>query len=116
MSSEHSADERDVVYRALGDDRRLTVLDCLSTTGGPLALADLARAVVAREGVESPVEPSGEGVQTVYLSLYHRHVPRLAEAGLVRFDSERELVGPGPRFDDLDSLLSGADDTAADDD
>ncbi|WP_331232888.1 DUF7344 domain-containing protein [Natronorarus salvus] len=116
MSSDHTPKDRDELFQALADDRRQAVLACLAEVEGTLALADLANDVVAREGVESPASPPDAETETVYLSLYHRHVPHLADAGLVSYDPERELVGPGPRFDDLDSLLSGPDDTAADDD
>lgn len=35
----------------------------------------------------------------------HNHLPRLEEAGLVRWDAETNTVSKGPRFEEIRSLL-----------
>jgi hypothetical protein len=107
--------ERDELFHALSDDRRLTVLTCLSAADRSLAMSDLAREVAAREREEPSAEIPYSVIETVYLALYHKHVPALAEAEIVHHDPERDLVGPGPRFPDVESILP-SNGVAADDD
>lgn len=71
--------------------RERYVLHCLSQHGR-MALPDLADEVVVWETKSRlPELPPGEA-RTVYLSLYHTHVPRLERHGLVRHAAERDLV------------------------
>ncbi len=113
IGGEASPGERDELFQALADDRRQLALRCLAESDRPLALADLARMVASREPPESPTEPPHERTKSVYLSLYHRHVPRLADADLITYDRDHEMVGPGDRFGAVRSLFT--EDRASDD-
>lgn len=73
-------------------ERRRAVLAVLEGAAAPLALADLAAELVEREQGPSPRVPDHEAIQRCYVSLYHRHVPKLVEAGLVAFDDDRRTV------------------------
>lgn len=46
------------------------------------------------------------------LSMYHVHLPKLEEMGLVSVDRERQSVRRGPNFDDIEPLLRLVDDYA----
>lgn len=86
--------------RVLRNRRRRYVLHCLTTSETPMALADLADDLVRWETDSSP--PTAQDVrERVYVSLYHCHLPKLAEAGLVDFDSDRKLVDVRGDADDL---------------
>lgn len=39
------------------------------------------------------------------VELYHRHLPKLQEVGLVRYNGDRTRVTAGPAFDDVEWLL-----------
>lgn len=39
------------------------------------------------------------------LELRHLHLPKLVEAGFVRWDEDRSRVRPGPRFQEVEYLL-----------
>lgn len=74
------------------NERRRAVLDALLAAAAPLALADLAVELVERERGPSPGASDHEAIQRCYVSLYHRHVPKLVDAGLVTFDDDRRTV------------------------
>ena len=74
------------------NERRRAVLAVLRAAATPLAMADLAADLVAREEGSAAEAPDYEAVQRCYVSLYHRHVPKLAAAGLVEFDADRRVV------------------------
>lgn len=73
------------------DARERYVLYCLSRHG-TMALWDLADEVVVWERGERLPDVPADECRTVYLSLYHTHVPRLERAGLVEYEDDRDLV------------------------
>lgn len=75
------------VFDLLADDRRRYALHYLSATVGAVALADLAEQVVLSEG-----DATEDRYERVLTDLYHRHLPRLDDAGVARYDPERETV------------------------
>ncbi|WP_225333321.1 DUF7344 domain-containing protein [Halomicrobium urmianum] len=85
-------DALDTYFTVLSNQRRRRVLDCLREYETPIALADLADEVAVRE-YDSPVtEIPAEEVKEIYVSLYHVHVPRIADADLIEYDQEDDLV------------------------
>lgn len=81
----------DRLFEALAHDRRQRVLDVLDDAETTLSLSDLARGVARRENARQP-GVDGETVRRVRLSLYHWHVPKLADVGLVDYDADRKTV------------------------
>lgn len=79
---------RDVVT----DQRRRNVLQCLDGRDDGLALADLANDVAALERETNRDDVAPAFVERVYVSLYHCHVPKLAEAGVVEYRADRNVV------------------------
>lgn len=102
-----SARERDQVYRALADERRRGVLAILENADAPLAVADLALEIARREHDDGVSDESYETAEQLRISLYHCHLPKLADAGLVDYDTDRQLVtlSDEPTADDLASRL-----------
>lgn len=80
-------DER---YRLLADERRRRLVDVLSNRRGPTTLSEVATDLLARE-----TGATGDGAEARLLAaLHHKHLPMLAEAGLVEYDPERTRVDP----------------------
>ena len=77
---------------SLSDPRRRAVVAVLEDAAAPLALADLASDLVERERGPAGGDPDYEAIQRRYVMLYHRHVPKLVDAGLVEFDADRRVV------------------------
>lgn len=58
---------------------------------------------------ESPItltERGGETGTPERIEMQHLHLPKLADAGVVRWDRENNLVLQGPQFDELEPLLT----------
>ena len=84
----------DVSADLLADRRRRLVLGCVRDRDRPLALADLARDVAALEADTVPEDVSDDRAQGIRIDLYHVHLPKLDEAGLVAFDAGDRIVRP----------------------
>lgn len=83
---------RDRWFELLASRRRRYVLHVLGTYEEPITLADLADEVAIREYDGPITDISADAVLRIYLSLYHSHVPKLSEAGLVAYDQEADTV------------------------
>lgn len=82
----------DSVFKLLSSQRRRHVLGCLQERDAPVELADLAEEVAAREEEVPTAEVTAKEARRIHLSLYHTHVPKLKDAGVVRYDQEDETV------------------------
>jgi hypothetical protein len=98
--------ELDHVYEAMGNPRRRYVCYTL-LEGGEWSLADLATRVAAWEADVPDRRVPDEHRRRLYIALYHNHVPKLAEGGIVAFDAEDETVRPGPNARDVLWALRG---------
>lgn len=97
-------DDIDRLLRALSVRRRRYALALLRDLG-TLTLADLADELAEREYGETIDRIPAEDVKALYMSLYHRHVPKLEAADLVEYNQERDLVAPTDRVAALDDTL-----------
>lgn len=97
IASELDGDERRALtelsgsdrYRILASERRQAALDALSDRHGPVSLADLAEAIVERDGGDG-------GVDEVMISLHHRHLPMMNEADVLEYDPDARIVREPP--------------------
>ncbi|EMA45264.1 hypothetical protein C446_02382 [Halobiforma nitratireducens JCM 10879] len=84
----------DDAFDLLSSERRRLFLQVMRTYGEAITLPDAAEEVAVRETGDAVRELSAERVANVYISLYHDHLPRLVDAGLLEYDQERDLVSP----------------------
>ncbi|OLZ41888.1 hypothetical protein A6E15_13240 [Natrinema saccharevitans] len=89
-----STETIDDAFALLADQRRRLLLRVMRTYDEEVTLPDAAEEVAVRETGHSVTNISAERVTEVYLSLYHDHLPRLVDAGLLAYDQERDLVAP----------------------
>lgn len=106
----------DYLLDLLADDRRRYVLKCLREHDGAISMSDLAEDVAARETEEPRTAIEAEMVQRVATSLYHSHVPKLADVGVVEFDRDRNLVAASNANGSIKRVNSLLDSLAADGD
>ncbi len=109
--------DKDEVFEVLSSTRRRQILYHLHRRGGEAHLRDLARDTAVSEN-ETPVGEGGgadgadadpiseDVVKRFYISLYQTHVPKLEEAGLVRYDGDKKLVTLTDRVSEIARVLN----------
>lgn len=97
--------ELDHVYQALAHPRRRYLCYALSEQE-QWSLTELAETIAAWEnGIPQDAVTSAQW-EKMYLSLYHCHVPRLVEDGVVTFDERSETITSAENTDQvLDGLV-----------
>ena len=99
LSETGAAEER--CYEALANEDRRTVLSTLCESETTMSLSELAAELAQSES--SPAEIGGnDSVERHEIELYHRHLPKLDNIGLVNFDQDRRLVSLTEEFDDAE--------------
>lgn len=73
----------DAIFELLAVERRRNALYVLYRHSDPIGLTDLAEEVSSLEGVPT---------EQVMAGLYHVHLPRLAEEGVVEYDADQGVV------------------------
>lgn len=83
----------DAVIDALSHRHRRTVLRTVAGNGqGATSVATLTDAVA--DVAASDRRSDGEHRQRIRIALHHRHLPKMDDAGLVRYDAEAGRVQP----------------------
>jgi hypothetical protein len=82
----------DEMYRSLVNERRRIVLCVLTRTSESITVDELTEAVTRQERPDDAEQPQTELKQRVRISLYHNHLPTLADRGLIKFDPDEMLV------------------------
>ncbi len=96
--------ELDHVFEALGHRRRRYLLYSLLMET-EWSLWELSEKLAAWEQDLPPETVASEDIETVYLALYHTHVPKLAEAGIVQYSEADEVIEAGPNADQVLAVL-----------
>ena len=92
-TTETEKSETDELLRAVADEQRRAVLQTLSAADGDiLDYETLIERVLDRLRPADATLPRSEHRARVRISLYHTHLPKLADNGLVANDSERKRV------------------------
>jgi hypothetical protein len=99
----------DDVFHLLQDGRRRNVLRCLQGEDGAVRVVDVAERVAAWECDTTVRALPPEERERVYVSLYHSHLPKLDDAGVVEYDESAETVERTPLADRLDPHLPSVD-------
>lgn len=95
----------DDVLDVLSAERRRVVLSVLSDLETPLTLPDMADEVAVRENEAPITEIAADDVKSIYLELYHTHVPKLTEIGALDYHQETDMVTPTENVAHLASIL-----------
>lgn len=96
----------DAVLDLCGNRHRRIVLAVLAAERRSLTVNDLRTAILEYNHHEQVTDASETVLTEITLSLHHAHIPKLEAAGVVEYDSERQLVGPTERFDQLQPQLA----------
>jgi type IV secretory pathway VirB4 component len=82
----------DELYRSVAHKRRRAVLYTIARRSVPIDLHTIAREVAIQEQPDNAEPVTVELTEEVRTSLYHTHLPKLAELGLIEFDPEEMAV------------------------
>lgn len=83
----------DDIFKPLSHERRRAILCTLACEPTPIKLQTLSRAVATRQQTADMEPILAELIKQVHSSLYHTHLPKLADRGLVTFDPEAMTAG-----------------------
>lgn len=89
------------VFELLSADRRQAVLLYLDSTDSQADLGELAEHIAAQECGCSPAELSSQQRKRAYVGLYQCHLPKMADAGVIEYDSDRGTVALNDRSNRL---------------
>lgn len=95
----------DVLFDVLADQRRRYTLECLREFRTPMALSDLADEVASREQERPVPDIPAEEVKQVYMSLYHVHIPKMADANIVEYTQEQDMVVLTPESEHVEPFI-----------
>jgi hypothetical protein len=93
------------VYTLLANPTRRHVVTALDIDGEPWTLEDLSRYVVAREYEALSERSRSRAVDDVATSLYHAHLPKLEQSGVISYDQGRERITATPTARTLREVL-----------
>lgn len=97
--------EREVAYGVLSNPRRRAVARHLLDLGHGVDIGELAEAVAAWEhGVERS-RLTGAQRKRLYVPLHQTHLPKMQEAGLLRYERPRGDVVPEPGLEAVRCLV-----------
>lgn len=86
-STQASDFETTAILALLANTRRRYALYALSHQIGAMSLGELAEQIAIYEG-----DSAYDQYERIVTSLHHTHLPKLVEAGIVRYDAEQETV------------------------
>jgi len=98
--------EIDHIYEALGHSRR-RYLCCTLLESPEWTLGDLARKIAAWEHDVAEADVTDQQQEAVYIALYHMHVPKLVDEGVIAFDSVTETIRPATNAKQVLRVLEG---------
>lgn len=96
----------DAVLDLCSKKHRRIVLAVLAEQQRSLTVDDLTKAIVKHNHHTPLTKVSSETITQIKISLYHCHIPKLADAGLIEFDADRELVEPNEACEQIEPDLA----------
>lgn len=100
--------ELDDVFEALGHARRRYLLYTLVQGNSEETLPEMATKIVAWEQEKPVSEVTEEERRQVQASLYHSHVPKLADLGVLTYRQDENIVVQAQNTAQVQAVLDGA--------
>lgn len=104
-TDQNSPGDLDSLFACLANHRRRLLLEGISKTSGPVVVEELVQHIVEREDVATADTDSSDQLVEITISLFHNHLPKMREAGVIDVDHETNTVQEGNRFETAKSLL-----------
>lgn len=97
----------DHVFSALGHSRRRYLMYAL-VENRQWTLSELATKLAAWEDDCDEQDVEANRRDEMYISLYHSHVPKLIDEGIVAYDADEETIVPAAHAEHVMAVLAGA--------
>lgn len=98
--------ESETVLEIVQSGYRRVILTVLMDEQRALTLNELTKTLIERTHQKSVSEVSKDEMTEIRISLYHVHLPKLAEAGFITYDPDRKLAEPTEQLDCIQPQLS----------
>ncbi|SIQ70881.1 hypothetical protein SAMN05421858_0153 [Haladaptatus litoreus] len=95
----------ETLFDVLESSHRRFVLSHLSESLPPVKIDDLAEYIATAEEGTADTDPSPEMTDEIEILLYHVHLPKMEDVGLVKYDSSAGTVEPGDAIDGTQGYL-----------
>ena len=95
------------VFQALAKSRRRYLVYTLKSKT-EWELTEIATKIASWEMDTPEQEVPEEDIELTYASLYHAHVPKLVDEGVIEFEKSTEVIRPGPNAPQVLAALAGA--------
>lgn len=102
---------KDVIFDLLKNGRRRDIIEYLIAADRMVTIAELSEHIAARENDIPLEELTSTQRKRVYVALYQTHLPKLDDAGVIDYESNRGTVLLTERVSALDPYLGDVDDT-----
>lgn len=104
--------DRDAIHALLDHERRRTIVDVVDDAD-VLSTRELATEIAARESETSREDVDEERRRSVEIALYHVHLPKLVEAGVIAAEDGTARLRAGPNADQVLGVLRAIDGNAS---
>ncbi|WP_121743470.1 DUF7344 domain-containing protein [Natronorubrum halophilum] len=98
--------EFETTLKLCSSKHRRIILGILVREQRALTLNDLMKEIVKRNHHAAITDVPSRTVNQIYLSLCHQHVPKLADANVVTYENDRQLLEPTERLERMQPYLS----------
>lgn len=92
---------QDELFEVLYHPRRRFTLQYLQIVETPISVGELTTELVAWAAEQPAADHSGADGDTIEVELVHCHLPKMADAGVVRYDATRKTVALADRTDEV---------------
>lgn len=86
----------------LQNDRRRATITLMAAHNDPIDLRDLTDALAEHEHGDYTTNQR----KAAYTALYQTHLPKLDKAGVVEYNSDRQIVSPGPELQSVADIIT----------
>lgn len=97
--------EKAEAYRLVVKPRRGILLNILAESESEHTVKNLSTKIVTHETEDDAEQIDDATIEQVSLSLYHNHLPQLAERNIIDFEPEMGIVTPKEPISDIEPLI-----------
>lgn len=95
----------EIVFRALANERRRTILYHLTSCTYPVPFEEVVDKVAVQESKTYVTDIPAKVYEQIALDLHHTHLPKLAQWGIIEYEKDLKLITVAETLRPLDEYL-----------